>query len=390
MSSLIKKKDDINFYLENHLEDIFFILKESIGLNQKVCLWVSGWSDSMLVAHLVYEFYIKRWYNTKNLYILHYNHHQREESNNDELFVKNWCKKKEVGFIWASYRWVWDTENELRKERWKFFHSVLGKTHKKPIFISGHHLSDRIETTILNLIRWCGKKWFYNMSLLRDCFYRDDLGDILQYVYLRPLIGMMKKEIISLCEYCDILFVVDKTNIDPNISQRNKLRWYLQEIWDDVYSVFDLIYSTHKKTGSVKLKSLKLFDIYVLEYYRIIDYCNIEDLQEVLEFIWEYKNISKWYLEELHGFIQDWVWKKVVWNRRLIKSHWDLYLVFAKKEFRETISVWWVMYIWKPHSKRYIKEKIPFFLRSKWLTHKMWYKENNLPRRRIFEINWYL
>lgn len=44
------------------------------------------------------------------------------------------------------------------------------------------------------------------------------------YTVLRPLLFLSKDRIQELCEQCDIPYLIDPTNADPEISDRNFLR----------------------------------------------------------------------------------------------------------------------------------------------------------------------
>ena len=82
----------------------------------------------------------------------------------------------------------------------------------------GHNLTDRIETSLMNLVRGCGLPGFLNMQLV-DSHYL--LGEI---QLLRPLLSLSKQKIEAECQALKIPFVQDQTNFDTTTSLRNKIR----------------------------------------------------------------------------------------------------------------------------------------------------------------------
>ena len=91
----------------------------------RILLAISGGKDSMCMLHLFNE--IKSLFGLK-LVVCHFNHSLRDESDRDELFVKNTCdvlgldfysKKEDVNLYCASNKL--STEQGARELRYKFF-----------------------------------------------------------------------------------------------------------------------------------------------------------------------------------------------------------------------------------------------------------------------------
>lgn len=361
----LNNTDIIGFDSQNKLDWIFSLLG-SIWIPDQIYVCVSGGSDSMLLINLVLIYYKKNDLDTKKIHILHYNHHQRTTSNEDEKFVHQRSINNNITYIWASYFWrTKQTENNLRKSRRDFFRSSMGWS-KNPIILTWHHLDDRIETTIINLKRWCHLRWFYNMSTYKKCLNRDDFNNILYYVHLRPLLHLSKGVILDICKKNNIVFVQDQTNNNPSVSQRNKVRAYLSQI-DFDYGIFEKLYQTQNTTSNVMYKKLNNFNTQIEEYYHIVWIKNINDVCELLDFVWAYTNITQWYLEELLRFVKTWNWTKKIKDRHLVKAHGQIYLILASDQFRSKLQVskiQWKKYNSKSLSRRYINQKIPFFLRQ--------------------------
>ncbi len=96
----------------------------------------------------------------KNIFVAHFNHGLRgEESDGDEIFVKNFCEKNNIAFFSEKQdiAQIAKTEKEsieatARKYRYNFFKKIYKKT-KALSLLTAHHLDDRIETAMFNLIR---------------------------------------------------------------------------------------------------------------------------------------------------------------------------------------------------------------------------------------------
>jgi len=321
------------------------------------------------------------------------------DSNIDELLVADICKKYNIKFIGASYFWgfVWKkaSEQELRSCRISFFESHISCI--KSLWMSSalllwHHLDDRIETTILNLIRGCWLKWFYNMSFSRNWLKRSVFWFNLQYVVFRPLIDFDKHFIKNYCDLNKILYHVDDTNADITLSQRNKIRSYIWNLWVDKTFFADVFFQTSDVWSNICIVPLRVFSKQVTEYYKVFWVHTIADIQHILGFIGAYKNIYTTTLVELLSFCTDWVWIKTVWKRKLIKSHWVLYLLLASDFFRKKESVFIntpKKISWKKPSKRFINQKIPFFLRNFVYTLPRPI-QNKPPSRDVLEDQWFL
>lgn len=116
---------------------------------------VSGGVDSMVLLHLALS-KISR----ENIIVAHFNHNLRaEESDGDEEFVKNFCKKnkitffsekKDIGALAKSEKS--SIEATARKYRYEFLAKICEKNNALAI-CTAHHLDDRIETAMFNLIR---------------------------------------------------------------------------------------------------------------------------------------------------------------------------------------------------------------------------------------------
>ena len=173
---------------------------------------LSGGADSMALFHLLYA-------NKEKLDIklvaLHVNHGLRNESDSEEIFITDYCKKlgvecvvKELDMGSSTKPQGLSTEMWARKLRYEFFEAEAEKYGAK--IATAHSLSDRCETVIFNLCRGTSLKGMCGIPAVR--------GNI-----IRPLINCTRTDIETYCTDNNIEYVTDKTNFSEEYS-RNKIR----------------------------------------------------------------------------------------------------------------------------------------------------------------------
>ncbi len=176
-------------------------------------LCISGGADSMSLLHFFIE--------NHGLYgvpfvVAHVNHGLREESADEERYLKEFCEKRGISIeilhadISGTKPKGMSTEEYAREVRYAFFDSVrkkYGYTH----IATAHNADDNTETVLLNLIRGCGIGGLRGIPVKRD----DGI--------IRPLLRCSKKEIYEYCAENEVVFFTDKTNFE-NIYTRNIIR----------------------------------------------------------------------------------------------------------------------------------------------------------------------
>ena len=121
---------------------------------ERILIGVSGGLDSIVLLHLALDVELKP-------VVAHANYHLRgNESDEDEIFVKQTCEGLNVPFHSKSF----EVDNvrgnlqaEARKLRYSWFASLLDETDSRYIF-TAHHLDDRLETFFINFMRGTGLK----------------------------------------------------------------------------------------------------------------------------------------------------------------------------------------------------------------------------------------
>ena len=120
---------------------------------------VSGGADSILTACLMYNFFLENKYSLQNIFFIHCNHNIRTGNTSDEEFFEGTqihiSKKK---------RSKTSNETELRNWRYGEFKKHSKNNHIDQLVL-GHNLTDRIESTFLNLLRGSNLNGFIGMQI---------------------------------------------------------------------------------------------------------------------------------------------------------------------------------------------------------------------------------
>ena len=193
-----------------------FIVKE-LGLkkDEAVVVAVSGGPDSMALLHIMSK--IKDDLNIKVI-CAHVNHNVRIESDDEKIFVENFCKQNGIMFEYMKIMNYGDDNfhNEARTKRYDYFYSILKKYNSKYL-MTAHHGDDLMETILMRIVRGSTLKGYSGFSKIVKL---DD------YTIIRPLIEVTKKDILEYNEKNNIAFVLDKSN-EKDVYTRNRFRKYI-------------------------------------------------------------------------------------------------------------------------------------------------------------------
>jgi len=185
-----------------------------IETGDKIVLGVSGGPDSISMLHILNE--IKNEYKIE-IYVAHINHMIREEADEDEKYVQQYCKNNNIEFFdkridvqEIAHNQKIGTEEAGRNIRYEFFEEVLQEVGANKIAIA-HNKNDKIETIIMNLLRGSGLSGLKGIEPIRD------------NKFIRPLIECERQEIEQYCEEQKLNPRIDKTNFENDYT-RNKIR----------------------------------------------------------------------------------------------------------------------------------------------------------------------
>jgi tRNA(Ile)-lysidine synthase len=179
------------------------------------------------------------------LQVAHYNHRLRDDAISDQLLVGDLADIYQLNY----HSGVADTppasEAQARDLRYRFLKQRAAKAGADGI-ITAHHLDDRQETSIFNLMRGSGPR---GVAPLRS----------LDGIH-RPLINLRKAELIGYAKHHGLAWREDSTNRDVSID-RNAIRHELLPLARELLPSFDKIY----------LKALYSLDQLNVELDRQID-----------------------------------------------------------------------------------------------------------------------
>ena len=145
----------------------------------------------------------------------HVNHNVREESKQEEEFLKRYCSDNNIVFESMTIQNYGDDNfhNEARKIRYQFFEDVV-KKYKAKYLMTAHHGDDLIETILMRMVRGSTLKGYAGFEKIVK---KED------YVLVRPLIFATKEEIEQYNISKNIPYVIDKSNFKGKYT-RNRYR----------------------------------------------------------------------------------------------------------------------------------------------------------------------
>ncbi len=287
--------------------DITPFLEKFYTKDEPVIIWCSAGPDSMFLLYKILETNYR-----KNLVVCYFNHKTRVETDLEENFLKELCKKENIAFETAStdfekLKQLYPSksfEELAREKRYQFFDAILWiyKTNK---IILAHHLDDKIETFFFNLVRGSKLTGLINMTEK-------------SWAILRPLLNLEKTKIQEYLDKNNLKYFIDKTNFNTEIT-RNYIRAEIIPKFYKVNSNFKQnIANTLKQFEDIKFfldnevkeflnsqdekikntqKYAKIYEIFVqVDWYKwwffIEDFNNLKELlqKELIRYIYYISN----------------------------------------------------------------------------------------------------
>lgn len=271
---------------QQHINNNLLFLKE-----KKFLVAVSGGIDSMVLVHLCQQLQL-------NFAVAHCNFQLRgNESDDDEMFVKTFCKKLNIpNFIQKFDTAAFAEQQKLsiqvvaRNLRYEWFYSLLANKNFDYI-LTAHHLDDSVETFLINFSRGSGLDGFIGIPGQNDKI-------------IRPLLPFSRAEIEAYAKENNISWREDSSNTSDKYL-RNKLRHHvipiLKELNPSFLASFENTIGHLKQSQSLAADASKtLYQIVVTED----ENRSVIDLVKLLE----QENYNAYLFDWLQPFgFSDWI-----------------------------------------------------------------------------------
>lgn len=238
------KKMDLLFKTKQYIEEHDLV---QAGDHLLVC--VSGGIDSMVLASLLMKMTDEIGF---LMSVAHVDHGLRgKDSDNDEKFVRKFCKDNKLPFY--SKKWTGPKDGENLQEvarnfRYEFFVSTATKRDASKIALA-HNMDDQAETIFLNLLRGASLDGICGMSPKRL---------VASEIYLiRPLLEVGRAEIENYALTENVAYRNDVSN-DQTKYSRNFIRHHIMPLVREINP-------NASSSISKMAKLLKLDDEYILE-----------------------------------------------------------------------------------------------------------------------------
>lgn len=244
-----------------------------------VLIGVSGGVDSMSLLNVLLD--IKKYIDFK-IHVIHVNHQLRgEESDMDEVFVKNFCQKHDVDCTSKrenvkelSKSLKMTIEEAARKIRYDVFFKEAQQFSKFKIALA-HNSSDQVETILMNILRGTGMEGLTGMAFKRNEVIRPFLDisrrEIEQYVKINSLefrFDSTNNSLVHTRNYVRlevIPFIKEKLGLDISqsllrlASIMNDENVFLKEYCDHVYPTI----ATFEQKGEIAIKKTEFLNLHV-------------------------------------------------------------------------------------------------------------------------------
>ena len=179
-----------------------------IDFNNYVVIGVSSGPDSMCLLNIIQN-------KTDKIVVAHINNNFLKESKEEEIFLRNYCKKRNIIFESMTITKYQENnfENEARKKRYTFYEEILKKYNAKYLFLA-HHGDDLIETVLMKIVRGSNIEGYAGIK---------EISNFKDYQIVRPLLSYTKDDIIKYNQSHNIPYFIDNSNTNTKYT-RNRYR----------------------------------------------------------------------------------------------------------------------------------------------------------------------
>lgn len=181
---------------------------------ERIVLALSGGVDSVVLFHLLNYLPIA---DRPEVIVAHVNHHLREASDIEEVFVTSLAKDFSAPIY--TYHWMPSDhpksgiEDAARQMRYTFFKQTMAEQNA-PYLLTAHHADDQVETILMRLVRGDTLKPLTGIDEIQAF----GVGEL-----VRPLLSFSKQDLYAYADQYQLQFYEDQTNAETTYT-RNRFR----------------------------------------------------------------------------------------------------------------------------------------------------------------------
>ncbi len=189
--------------------------KFNFNIGDTIVIGCSTGPDSMALLDMLIK--AREKYKLK-IICAHVNHKLRKQSEEEEAFIKEYCKSKNVLIeLMAIDKYGDDNfHNEARNIRYNFFEKLVRK-YNANYLMTAHHGDDLIETVLMRIIRGSNLNGYSGIHKVTP---------MEGYKIVRPLIYYTKKELEEYDKENNVKYFIDESNLKDKYT-RNRYRKYI-------------------------------------------------------------------------------------------------------------------------------------------------------------------
>jgi tRNA(Ile)-lysidine synthase len=289
------------------------ILKNDLHIpsSSTLIISVSGGVDSMTLLHMLKG-------TSYPLVVVHFNHLKRDQSVIEKDLVEQYCKSIDVPFHYYTIKVNQGNFHHQAHILREHYLNEVAKIYQTRYIITAHHLDDLFENVLIKLTRGSNLLGYAGMQ---------QINETESFSYIKPLLYISKREILSYAKENNISFLDDESN-EENTYLRNRYRHsvvpimkqendmlldQIKQYHNQISDVFFFIRNQTKQTiknGHINLERFKTWDkvlqddaiAYLIESYELnISY---EIIQKIKRMLLSNKPNSIYRLNKNHCFIK--------------------------------------------------------------------------------------
>lgn len=184
-----------------------FLKQRQIIKDKPIIISVSGGLDSMSLLNFLHEKKFK-------LICVHFNHHKRNESEMEAKLVEDFCKEKNIIFLYHDIEIEGNNFQAKARNKRKLILEKVAKKYKTPYIATAHHLDDLLETILMKIIRGSNLLGYSGM----DMFINSN-----GFTYIKPFLFDEKKQLEKYAKDNLIPYSQDSSNYSFDYL-RNRIR----------------------------------------------------------------------------------------------------------------------------------------------------------------------